>query len=147
MWIQRPMTGASLLSGTRERHLSYCPWIASSNTNNAMAESKGSKIGLALWVDGHILAPLWITATCQSWASVSSCMQKRADRPFPCVFYSFLWHSMSSTLKRCSWLASHVSKESRIDFHLPQMVAVMWKGTAGGWELVGDQIGGAQIQQ
>lgn len=60
----------------------------------------------------YILCPLNHRNISQSLAFVISWMWKGAESAFLCVCYTALQHSMSCSLKSCSWLESHVLEEA-----------------------------------
>lgn len=63
----------------------------------------------------------------QIWASVSSCIWKKANSTVLWVCYAALWNSMNSSLTRCTWLVSHVLEEAGVSFHPSLLVVVIKK--------------------
>lgn len=62
----------------------------------------------------------------QSGACVSSCMWKTVDSTFLWVCYAAQWCNMTSRLKRCSWLVSHVLEQRPDDLRSLLLEAVVW---------------------
>lgn len=89
----------------------------------SLARSWGRKISHALWVVDILYF----------FSPESSCMRKKADSAFVQMFYDALRYCMSSSLKRCRWLASLILEEALVRLQAPQLVAVAWQWRADWW--------------